>query len=126
MVAWLLALVLLAATFVALPAPADSPQATVASAQTVDYRVVLEATRTSGGDAPTASVTATTFARAGHGWRRTVSERLPGTHFWKVVTTPHAVCALTISSTRTPHVSVRLLQSPSLGCGRAVAIPLRG
>jgi hypothetical protein len=93
----------------------------------VDYRVVVTAQRTSAGSAPTARVDATTYRRSHGTWRRLGTRRLAGTFFWKVVSSPHAVCELAIATTggrATPRATVQLLVSPSLGCGHAYRIGL--
>ena len=91
---------------------------TIATASTSDFRVALTATNLGGGGgAPEARVTLTTSRKTDGGWRRTGVHRLPGTYFWKTVTGPLAVCLLDLRTTGAPRVLVRMLQSPSLGCG---------
>jgi hypothetical protein len=97
---------------------------TIAEASARDFRTVLTATKTSGGAAPTAAVTATSFERRDGRWARTGTRELPGTYFWKTVTGPRAVCRLEIRTSGAgaafrPRARAQLLVSPSLGCGRA-------
>src|SRR5262249_26616270 len=104
-----------------------APMTTVATLTTVDYRAVVVAEKTSGGLAPTAAVHVDTFVRSGGHWRRLGTRRLAGTFFWKVVTAPQAVCGLeivTLGIGGTPRVVVQLLETPSLGCGGSVTVPL--
>ena len=95
---------------------------TIASTTTSDFRVVVTAQRRGGGSAPTAALTATTFARTDNAWRRTGRRALGVSYFWKTVTGPRAVCRLEIrtagaSAAFRPHVVVQMLVTPSLGCG---------
>jgi hypothetical protein len=102
---------------------------TIATATSVDYRAEVTARKGSGGAAPTAAMSVTTYRRGAGGWRRAGVRRLRGTYFWKTVTAPHAVCRLELAtasgaaSTR-PLVRVQLLASPALGCARTETIPL--
>jgi hypothetical protein len=85
--------------------------------------------KSSGGAAPTAAVSVTTYRHDAGRRRRTGVRRLRGTYFWKAVTAPHAVCRLelaTASGTGSgrPLVRVQLLARPALGCARAETIPL--
>jgi hypothetical protein len=94
----------------------------IASTTTSDFRVVVTAERRGGGPAPTAALTATTFARAENRWRHTGTHSLGGSYFWKTVTGPRAVCRLEIRTTGPgtafePRAIVQLLVTPSLGCG---------
>jgi hypothetical protein len=101
---------------------------TIATASSIDYRAAIVARRASSGSAPTAVVTVQTFARAGVGWRQLGSLRLAGPYFWKTVTGPRAVCRLELdtgaSGNASPHVLVRLLLTPSLGCGKTQTVSL--
>jgi hypothetical protein len=110
----------------ALPVQAAPRPATIGSAATVDFRVVLTARRTSAGDAPTAAVTATIYRLGRDSWERTGSRKLPGTYFWNVVSRRNAVCGLSIATAgaAAPQATVRLLVSPSIGCGRAYRLAL--
>jgi hypothetical protein len=94
---------------------------TVATSQTVDFRVAVVATKVSGGQAPSASASVKVFRRRGGSWQPFLAARLPGGYFWKVLTGPGAVCRLELSTSsgRSPggHVTISLLESPSLGCG---------
>lgn len=119
-----------AAAFAAAPAGAAAASTkTVASVTTVDYRAVVVATRSSGGGAPVARVTVTTFGRSGGRWRKLDATRLAGPFFWKTVTAPHGLCRLEIATASStggarPRVTVQLLRSPSLGCAGARTIPI--
>jgi hypothetical protein len=114
------------AVAVALPVQAAPRPATIGSVATVDFRVVLTARRTSAGDAPTAAVAATTYRLGRDSWERTGSRTIPGTYFWNVVSRRNAVCGLSITTAGAagPHATVRLLVSPSIGCGRAYRFAL--
>jgi streptogramin lyase len=119
--------VLFALMVLLVPPAAAAPSATtVASATTVDFRVVLTAHRTSTGSSPTAAVTATVYRLDRASWKRTATNRLPGTFFWFVVSGRRAVCELSISTggTAKPHATIRLLLSPSLGCAKPYVLPL--
>jgi hypothetical protein len=102
---------------------------TVATSQTVDLRVAVVATKVSGGQAPSASASVKVFRRRGGVWKPFMSARLPGGYFWKVLTGSGSVCRLEISTSsgRSPggHVTISLLESPSLGCGppRTLLLP---
>jgi hypothetical protein len=110
----------------ALPVQAAPRPATIGTAATVDFRVVLTARRTSAGSAPTAAVTATIYRLGRDSWERTGSRKVPGTYFWNVVSRRNAVCELSIATagSATPHAAIRLLVSPSIGCGRVYRIGL--
>lgn len=101
--------------------------ATIASATTTDFRVAVVAHRSSGGAAPSAAATLTSWERRGDHWQRSGTRALAGTYFWKTLTGARALCDLRIvtaaRSTR-PHVVVQLLVTPSLGCGKAQAFEL--
>jgi hypothetical protein len=114
------------------PARGDAAAGTarIGTATTSDFRVVLTATKLGGGAAPEARVTVTTSRKTGAGWRRTGTDRLAGTYFWKTVTGPQAVCRLELRTTggvtSSPRAVVQVLQTPSLGCGPQAAFPLTG
>jgi hypothetical protein len=96
--------------------------ASIATLTTPDYRVALVAERVRAGATPTADVRLAVAQRVGGSWRERGERRLEETYFWKTVTGPRAVCRLELATATTrsgtrPHVTVRLLQSPSLGCG---------
>ena len=102
---------------------------TIASATSLDYRVVLGVRKNPGGNAPTAEVIVTTYVRSNSRWHHAGSRNLPGTYFWKTVSAPHSLCRLEIDSTsstgaRGPRAIVQLLVSPSIGCGRTQTISL--
>jgi hypothetical protein len=104
----------------ATPGPAAIPAKTVATVQTADYRVALSAARVGHGLAPTAAVTVEVDVRRNRRWHRSLLRRVPGTWFWHTVTAAHGVCRLDlVQGPGKPKVTVRLLQSPSLGCGPA-------
>jgi hypothetical protein len=126
----LLAAFLVVAVVAPLTSTAGSSAArTIATSQTVELRVALVATKTSGGAAPSARASVVVFRRAGGKWKRLTVAPLPGGYFWKVLTGPGAVCRLEISTSsgRSPggHATVSLLESPSLGCGptRTLVLP---
>jgi hypothetical protein len=98
--------------------------ATVATVTTADFRIVIVATRVDGGAAPTADVRLAVARRVGDGWRERREVRLKETYFWRTVTGPQAVCRLEIGTANSPQVAIRLLQSPSLGCGPLHRVPL--
>jgi hypothetical protein len=103
--------------------------ATVGVVTTLDFRAAVVAQRLSGGSMPTAEVRVGLARRVGARWRELGEKRLDETFFWRPVTGPRAVCRLEIetagpATSFRPTVTVRLLQSPSLGCGRTYRIPL--
>jgi hypothetical protein len=102
-------------------APTAKRVAAVATVTASDFRVAIVAARTSEGAAPTAEVRAAVAQRVGAAWRERRELRLAETYFWRTVTGPRAICRLEITTTTTstsrPHVAIRLLRSPSLGCG---------
>jgi hypothetical protein len=102
--------------------------ATVATLTTQDFRVAVVARRLDGGGTPTAEVRVGLARRVGGSWRELRERRLGETFFWNTVTGPRAVCRLAISagssSSFQPYATVRLLVSPSLGCGRTHRLPL--
>jgi hypothetical protein len=89
--------------------------AAIATASSTDFRAELVARRSSGGSAPTATVTLTTFERNGSVWRKLTSKRLDGSFFWKTVSSPRAICRFELAS-------ARLRQAGH----RAAAVPLAG
>jgi hypothetical protein len=101
-----------------------SRTATVAVVTTQEFRVAVVARRVTGGPAPTAEVRVALARRVGGSWREFAERRLGETYFWKTVSRPHAVCRLAIETAGTKRVTVRLLLSPSIGCGRTYGIPL--
>jgi hypothetical protein len=120
-----LACVLAAPAAGAAPRPAAIRARTIASLQTADYRGELSAVRVSGGAAPTATVTLEVDVHRSGSWHRTLLRRLSGTWFWNTVTAPRGVCRLDlVEAPGAPKLTVQLLQSPSLGCGRAQRIAL--
>lgn len=102
--------------------------ATVASVTTGDFRVAVVARRL-GGSPPTADLRVGIARRVGGSWRERGQRRLDESAFWWTVTGPRAVCRLEIatagrSPSFRPFVTVQLLQSPSLGCGKAFRVTL--
>jgi hypothetical protein len=101
----------------------------VGEVTTKDYRAVVFAHRL-GGSPPTAQLTVGSARRVSGRWRELGEKRLDETYFWNSVTGPRAVCRLEIETVAPgqgsfrPAVTVRLLQSPSLGCGNTYRIPL--
>lgn len=109
--------------------PGSPRIATVAVVTTKDFRVAVLARRLTGDSAPTAEVRVGLARRLGSGWRELGERRLAETYFWHTVSGPRAVCRLAIATTGTrpsfqPYVTVQVLLSPSLGCGRTYRIPL--
>jgi hypothetical protein len=97
--------------------------ATVAVVMTREFRVAVVATRSSGASPPTAEVRVGLARRVGGGWREFGEKRLGETNFWNTVSRPHAICRLEIATAGTgrgsrSRVTVQLLVSPSIGCGR--------
>ncbi|HEX7082512.1 MAG TPA: hypothetical protein VF186_00170 [Gaiellaceae bacterium] len=87
-------------------------------------RAALLARRVAGSP-PTAQVVVTTYQRDGAAWKRLASRRLAGTYFWNTVTGPRAICNLQlVAAGSKPHVTVQLLVTPSIGCGKAQTVPL--
>ena len=102
---------------------------TVGLITTVDFRVAVVAERLSGESPPTAEVSVGFARRVGGRWRELGEKRLDETYFWRTVTGQRAVCRLEIETAgpggrARPYVTVRILQSPSLGCGPTYRIPL--
>jgi hypothetical protein len=103
--------------------------ATVAVVTTQDFRAAVSARRLTGGPVPTAEVRVGLARRVGSGWRELGERRLEETYFWRTVSGPRAVCRLAIATAGArpsfqPYVTLQLLLSPSLGCGRTYRIPL--
>ncbi len=101
----------------------------VAVLTTRDFRVAVVAKRLNGGVTPTAEVRFAVARRVRSGWRETGETRLRETYFWHTVTGPRAVCRLEIATAGLrgsfrPRVTVQLVLSPSLGCGRTYRVPL--
>jgi hypothetical protein len=98
----------------------------VATAATSDFRVVLTARKGApAGGAPSAEVTLGIFERSAAGWRRTGTHELGGAYFWKTLTGGRAVCRLELRTAGgRPRAVVRLLVTPSLGCGAVRTFPL--
>lgn len=95
---------------------------------TKDFRVAVVAQRMSGSP-PTAEVRVGFARRVSGRWRELGEKLLDETYFWRTVTGPRAVCRLEIETAgpggrARPYVTVRLLLSPSLGCGDTYRIPL--
>lgn len=106
-----------------------TPVASMATLTTRDFRVAVLAYRLSGGAAPTAEVRLAIAQWVGGSWRKKGEKRLDETYFWRTVSGPRSVCRLEIATSGSrkssrPHVSVQLLLTPSLGCGRAHRFPL--
>jgi hypothetical protein len=115
----------LAAAGLALAVPAAGaapPSKAVATVSNAHYRAVVRAAKTSGGAAPTAAASLVVYSRSHGSWRRTRTQSLPGTYFWKTLTAPHAVCRLHLASAK---LSVSLLVTPSLGCAPVKTVRLR-
>jgi hypothetical protein len=110
-----------AAAALALSATAFASSRTIAVVTHGGFRAVVTAHKTSGGRAPTASVTATGYRAANHVWHRARTLRLSGTFFWKTLTAPHAVCRLELRGSR---LTLSVLVSPSLGCSTASTLTL--
>jgi hypothetical protein len=114
------------------PAARVQRAASIATLATRDFRVAVVAYRLDGGGAPTAEVRVGLARRVGGSWHELGERRLRETFFWNTVTGPRGVCRLAIASAGSspssqPYVTVQLLLSPSLGCGRAhrIALPRR-
>jgi hypothetical protein len=107
----------------------SSRTATVAVVTTQEFRVAVVATQMAGASTPTAEVRVGIARRVGRSWREFVERRLDETFFWNTLSRPHAICRLTIETVgvrRRPgsQLTVRLLLSPSVGCGRTYRISL--
>jgi len=118
------ALLVLTATAIATPRSTSRTVATIATVSSSDFRAELVARRVSSGSAPSATATLTAYRHTGHGWRRLVSRRLAGTFFWNTLAGPRSICRFELTSAGRAHVTVELLQSPALGCGRSETVSL--
>jgi hypothetical protein len=103
--------------------------ATVAVVTTPAFRVAVVARRVSGALPPTAEVRVGLARRVGVSWREFGEKRLLETYFWNTVSRPHAICRLaivTVGTRRSPRsqVTIQLLLSPSVGCGRVYRVRL--
>jgi hypothetical protein len=103
--------------------------ATVAILTTPEFRVAIVARRLMGASPATAEVRLGFARRVGSSWREFDERRLGERYFWNTVSRPHAICRLEISTVgtrRSPgaRVTVQLLLSPSVGCGRTYRFPL--
>jgi hypothetical protein len=103
--------------------------ATVAVVTTQEFRVAVVATRLNGASPATADVRVGLARRVRGSWREFGERRLGERYFWNVVSGAHSVCRLeieTVGTRRRPgsQVTVQLLLSPSVGCGRTYRIPL--
>jgi hypothetical protein len=97
--------------------------ATVAVVTTQEVRVAVVATRVSGASPAIAEVRVGFARRVGASWREFDEQRLRESYFWNTVSRPHSVCRLqiaTVGTRRSPRsqLTVQLLLSPSVGCGR--------
>jgi hypothetical protein len=127
---WIAAIVLAVAALVSsAAAPAAGRTAatskTVATVTTPGLRAVVSATKSSSGSAPTAAVTVTAYVDG----KRVAERRVAGEFFWKTVTAPHGVCRLELEAAgpgkaARAQVTVQLLVSPSIGCGRSQTFAL--
>ena len=106
--------------------PTARPAVSIATVTTHDFRVAVVATRLTAGSTPTAEARVASAQRIAGGWREKGETRLKGTYFWRTVTGPRPICKLELATASSPrsYVSIRLLQSPSLGCGPTHRIPL--
>jgi hypothetical protein len=96
---------------------------------THDFRVAVVARRLAGGSTPAAEVRVGLARRIQGSWRELPERKLGETYFWNTVSDAHAICRLqieTVGTRRRPgsQVTVQLLLSPSLGCGRVYRLPL--
>jgi hypothetical protein len=95
----------------------SSPSATIASSTAVGFRAIVTATKTSGGSAPSASVSVTAFENTGGAWRSVGRVRVgrPSGFFWKALTGPRGIRQFSIGTSPLQRVSVQLLVTPALG-----------
>jgi hypothetical protein len=111
-------------------APQSPPRtATVAVVTTQEFHVAVVAKRLNGASPATADVRVGLARRVRGSWREFGERRLGERYFWNVVSGAHSVCRLeieTVGTRRRPgsQVTVQLLLSPSVGCGRTYRIPL--
>lgn len=98
-------------------AAAAPASATIASSSAVGFRAIVTAAKTSGGGAPSASVSVAVFEKTGGTWRPLGRARVgrPNGFFWKVLTGPRAIRQFSIGTTSPERVSVQLLVTPALG-----------
>jgi hypothetical protein len=91
--------------------------ATIASSTAVDFRAVVTATKTSGGEAPAATVTVAALEKTSGTWRSLGRVRVGRSSgfFWKVLTGPGAIRQFSIATSSPERVSVQLLVTPALG-----------
>jgi hypothetical protein len=96
---------------------APTARSTIATATATDFRAVVTATKTSGGGAPTASLSLAAFQKAGGKWRSVgrIGVGKPSGFFWKVLTGPKSVRELSISTGARDEVALAVLMSASLG-----------
>jgi hypothetical protein len=99
-------------------ASAQVAKKTIATIATTDVRLVITATKGTGGNgAPPATVEIAAYGLAGGSsrllGRLTVGE--PGGFFWKVLTGPRSVRDLSFAAGGRERVSFRLLITPSIG-----------
>jgi hypothetical protein len=112
----LIACAMLVAAALAPAAEAGTTNATIATVTHGSVRAVVIAHRTSSGPSPSASVTVTAYRSTGaHRWVRGRRTSLGGGYFWKTVTAPHDICRLRLRGTT---LTISLLVTPSIGCGR--------
>lgn len=102
----------------------SASQTRLADMRTADFRVVVSATKSGSGRAPTAKAAVATFHRSDGRWLRTGRHVLRGSYFWHTLSGPNAICRLDLQTAAAranerPHVTVQLLMTPSLGCARA-------
>jgi hypothetical protein len=105
------------------------PVASVAVLTVREFRVAVVARRLGGAVPPTAEVRIAAARRVGSSWREFKEKRLGETYFWNTVSGSRAVCRPEISTASSrravrPNVTVQLLLSPSLGCGRTYRMSL--
>jgi hypothetical protein len=107
-------------------APATTPQAVIASATAHYFRIVVTATKTSNGAAPTATVHVKAYSRRAGSWRSDGRLQLGARNafFWNVLEGGHAVRDFTISNDSPARGSVRLLLTPALGWSPAYQFQL--
>lgn len=106
----------------------DSEPRQIAVATAGDFRVAVTATPGTDPDMPTATARVTGYVRDGDTWRPVGRERLGDEQgwFWHTLTGAGAVCELAVGDEPDPHVTIRLLVSPSLGCGEPMRFGVEG